>query len=233
MPERHDPGSAEGGAYPPGLGELLAAAVRGDGVDPDAEGRALAAFRAARDEEVHGSAARTRRRDDWRPERRRRVGRPVRVTLVALVAGLTLGGVAVAAIGGGGARDEGAQRGRAVPASTAPDRVPTSAPDSSAPARSGAPSGRPSSDGDTEAHCRAYDSVKGRGRAVDPPAWQRLVQAAGGEKNVKAYCADRLAGTEKQKKADKGKPNRTAKPSKAPGKGATKGAKSAKSTKSK
>ncbi|MEU3243808.1 hypothetical protein [Streptomyces sp. NPDC006875] len=46
----------------PSLGVLLAAA-RTVPVDPDAERRALAAYRAARERGAHG--ARPRRRDDW------------------------------------------------------------------------------------------------------------------------------------------------------------------------
>ncbi|MEU8943808.1 hypothetical protein [Streptomyces sp. NPDC048489] len=46
----------------PSLGALLAAA-RSVPVDPDAERRALAAYRAARERGAHG--ARPRRRDDW------------------------------------------------------------------------------------------------------------------------------------------------------------------------
>ncbi|MCX4905941.1 hypothetical protein [Streptomyces sp. NBC_00878] len=56
----------------------------------------------------------------------------------------------------------------------------------------GASSRSPSAQG-AKAHCRAYDSVKNRGRVLAPTAWQRLVQAAGGEKNVEAYCAERSA----------------------------------------
>jgi hypothetical protein len=44
---------------------------------------------------------------------------------------------------------------------------------------------------DTEAQCRAYEDVEGRGKAMDATAWQRLVTAAGGERNVAAYCAAR------------------------------------------
>ncbi|MFD8420619.1 hypothetical protein [Streptomyces sp. NPDC059466] len=43
--------------------DALLAAVRTTAVDPDAEGRAVAAYRAAREGGAHG--ARTRRRDDW------------------------------------------------------------------------------------------------------------------------------------------------------------------------
>ncbi|MEV2197000.1 hypothetical protein AB0I02_39400 [Streptomyces phaeochromogenes] len=248
MPERHDPDGPRNlpAANPPDLGELLAAAVRGGAVDADAERRVLAAFRAARDEGAHRAAARNRRRDDWRPERERRGGRPVRTTLVALVASLTLGGVAVAAIGsaGGGPRDEGAERGGPVPASSAPTDPAVAAPNQSPPAQADRGVRRPPSARETEAHCRAYDSGKKRGKALDSTAWQRLIQAAGGAENVGAYCAEHLAEKkekEKEKKTEQGntgkdKPSKspkTPKASKTPGSSATKKLKSAKSPKSK
>ncbi|WP_393097620.1 hypothetical protein [Streptomyces sp. LN325] len=67
MGERHaetDP--FPGLAFGLSLGRLLAA-VRTAPVDPDAEGRAVAAYRAARERGAHG--ARTRRRDDWTHDR--------------------------------------------------------------------------------------------------------------------------------------------------------------------
>ncbi|MEU5294254.1 hypothetical protein [Streptomyces umbrinus] len=231
---------------PSDLSELLAAAaaVRGGAVDADAERRVLAAFRAARDEGAHRASAHNRRRDDWRPERRG--GRPVRTTLVALVASLTLGGVAVAAIGsaGGGTRDEGAERGGPLPASSAPTGPAVAAPNQSGPAQADRGFRRPPSAQDTEAHCRAYDSGKKSGKALDSTAWQRLIQAAGGAENVGAYCAEQLAEKkekEKQKKKEKGnagkdKPSKSPKApkaSKAPGSGATKKPKSTKSPKGK
>lgn len=87
-----DPG---GGATP--LEGLLAAAVRGRADDAAAQTQAVAAFRAARDGGAH--TARTRRRDDWRPKEQGRPSRSLRAVFAVLLAGLTLGGVAVAAIG--------------------------------------------------------------------------------------------------------------------------------------
>ncbi|MDQ1026610.1 hypothetical protein QF035_004192 [Streptomyces umbrinus] len=237
MPERHDPDGPRNlpAGNPPDLGELLAAAVRGDAVDADAERRVLAAFRAARDEGAHRAATRNRRRDDWRPERRG--GRPVRATLVALVASLTLGGVAVAAIGSGsgGTRDEGAERGGPLPTSSAPTGPAVAAPDPSAPAQADRGFRRPPSARDIEAHCRAYDSVKKRGKALDSTAWRRLIQAAGGEENVEAYCAEQSAEKKEKKKekgdAGKDKPGKSPKASKTPGVGTTKNPKSTKSPK--
>ncbi|MEH0427880.1 hypothetical protein QBB34_16405 [Streptomyces stelliscabiei] len=88
---------------------LLAAAVRGGGeADSVGEARAVAAFLAAR--ETGARTARTRRRDDWRPNARRRVQLSIRTTLAVLMAGLTLGGVAFAAVGPAARDDEGAGR---------------------------------------------------------------------------------------------------------------------------
>ncbi|MFI6487453.1 hypothetical protein [Streptomyces sp. NPDC050564] len=195
----------------PALEALLAAAMRGRANDAEAEAQAVAAFRAARDEGAH--AARTRRRDDWRPREQRRVSRSLKATFAVLLASLTLGGVAVAAIGSS-SDDDADDRSRTEPSSSAPDR---SAPESTGPDFSGSPapgasaqadpSAHPSQAQDTEAHCRAYESVKGRGNALNSTAWQRLITAAGGEENVAAYCAEQLGeDTElpngKTKKAD-------------------------------
>ncbi|MFF3418112.1 hypothetical protein ACFYW9_25900 [Streptomyces sp. NPDC002698] len=186
-----DPG---GGASP--LEGLLAAAVRGRADDREARTRAVAAFRAARDAGAH--AVRTRRRDDWRPKEQGRPSRSLRAVFAVLLAGLTLGGVAVAAIGPM-SHDDAGQRDRAVarPSAGVPDRFPEAA----APVGPGAPGAfapggsvsRPPRDRDTEAHCRAYASVKGRGDALGARAWQRLVAAAGGEDRVEAFCAEQLA----------------------------------------
>ncbi|MFG2475208.1 hypothetical protein [Streptomyces fagopyri] len=68
MGERHgdaDPflGLALGLSLDALLAAVRTAAVRTASVDPAAEGRAVAAYRAARERGAHG--ARTRRRDDW------------------------------------------------------------------------------------------------------------------------------------------------------------------------
>lgn len=187
---------ADPGGGPASLEGILAAAVRGRAVDTAAQTQAVAAFRAARD--GGGHTARTRRRDDWRPKEQGRPSRSLRAVFAVLLAGLTLGGVAVAAIGPV-SRDDGGQRDRAVarPSAGVPDRFPEAA----APVGPGAPGvfapggsvSRPPWAQDTEAHCRAYASVKGRGDALDARAWQRLVAAAGGEDRVEAFCAGQLA----------------------------------------
>jgi hypothetical protein len=182
-----------------GLEALIAAAVRQDVIDAEAEQRAVAAFRAARDAGAHRAA--TRRRDDWRP-RGTGARRSVRAALSVLVAGLTLGGVAYATIGAGGSwgdaadGDRGARRPQ--PGTSAPERpagaASSASPASSAPsaprgATASARPGHPDTAQDAEARCRAYAQVRGRGPAMDATAWQRLVAAAGGADRVAGYCA--------------------------------------------
>ncbi|MFG2128072.1 hypothetical protein ACGFNV_09750 [Streptomyces sp. NPDC048751] len=176
-----------------GVEALLAAAMRGNGVDTEAEQRAVAAFRAARDSGEH--RARTRRRDDWRPREQRGGARSVKATLSVLVASLTLGGVAFAAIGTGGSSDHGAGdgRGRAEQTADTPGGSGGRPTATSSPVGSGRPD-HPVTAQDTEAHCRAYEQVGGRGKALESTAWQRLIEAAGGEEKVAAYCAGQLAG---------------------------------------
>ncbi|MEV6113558.1 hypothetical protein AB0L59_13845 [Streptomyces sp. NPDC052109] len=173
------------------LETALAAVLRAGDVDPGAERRAVAAFRAARVSGTH--RARTRRRDDWRPAAERRVLRPLKTTFGVVFASLTLGGVAVAAIGSAGSSADGAVAGRptAHPATVAPDRAGGAA--SSAPAGGSRPVDRPAPDRGTEAHCRAYEQARHRVRALDARARQQLVTAAGGEAGVSAYCSEQLA----------------------------------------
>lgn len=169
------------------LAAVLGAALLAGKGDGDAERRAVDAFRVARDAGAH--RARTRRRDDWRPRPRRAWARSSKATLSVLLASLTLGGVAYATIGaGGGGPAEGAGGdGRVRPSVTA------SAPSAKSPSGSGpsasAPADRPATAKDTLAHCRAYEKLRGRGKALDSTAYQRLVAAAGGAANVSTYCA--------------------------------------------
>ncbi|MFI2430508.1 hypothetical protein [Streptomyces sp. NPDC018693] len=185
-----------------GIEELLAVVLRdtGSGALDGSEGerRAVAAFRAARDAGTH--RARTRRRDDWRTREQRRAGRfSVKATLSVAVAGLTLGGVAVAAIGTAGSSDDvGGGSGPARPGTSAGVSSAPAEP-SSAPASSSAPgpaaTDRPGTAQDTEAQCAAYELVEGRGKAMDAAAWERLVAVAGGEEKVDAFCARQTPGT--------------------------------------
>ncbi|MFI8203169.1 hypothetical protein [Streptomyces sp. NPDC085937] len=191
------------------LEAALAAVLVHHRVDAGAEQRAVAAFVAARESGAHG--ARTRRRDDWRAPRRRFGGRSLRAALAALAAGCALSGVAVAGIGAAGSSTDGSSE---KPRPTGPPSATSAASAPEAPAASAAPGEAPGSaasapeavgaggrsDGerpdtarDTEAHCRAYEAVAGRGRALDATVWERLVAAAGGEERVGAYCAGRTA----------------------------------------
>ncbi|MFF3916667.1 hypothetical protein ACFYZB_24890 [Streptomyces sp. NPDC001852] len=187
------------------LETALAAVLRPGDLDPGAEQRALAAFRDARATGAHH--ARTRRRDDWRPAAERRTRRPLKMTFGAVFASLALGGVAVAAIGSVGPSthrtDAGSQGGHR--SAVAPVR-PGGA-DPSAPPGGSRRSGPSAHAQDIEAHCRAYEQVQGRGRALEARAWQRLLTAAGGEDKVAAYCAEQLkrAGAEPSAPAHKGK----------------------------
>ncbi|WP_328667320.1 hypothetical protein OG905_09690 [Streptomyces sp. NBC_00322] len=179
------------------LDDLLAAAARTVPAAPQAERRAVAAFRAARD--AGAPAVPTRRRDDWRPARPRIRARWIKVGLGSFVAALMLGGVAMAA--------------GAIPAPFGDGHGPGPVP-SASPSRDGgttAPGGpfvpvppkvgpagptgdeRPPTAKDQLAQCRAYEARHGRPGSLDSPAWQRLEDAAGGPDAVAAYCAGLLA----------------------------------------
>ncbi|MFF0888377.1 hypothetical protein [Streptomyces sp. NPDC003456] len=194
---------------------IIACLVR-DGLDTEGEQRAVAAFRAARDAAAPHRDA--RRRDDWSLRERRRLGRSLRTTLSVVLASLTLGGVAVAAIGVAGVSPDGPEdTPRRPSASGGVPRDPS--PDAPGAGRTPHPGGGPASVGrtpgedaagagkersardaenarDAEAQCRAWERAGGRGRAMDATAWERLVDAAGGERNVTAYCAAHPAETE-------------------------------------
>ncbi|MEU4468477.1 hypothetical protein AB0G20_33140 [Streptomyces sp. NPDC024017] len=176
---------------------LIVASLVRDGVDAEAEQRAVAAFRAARD--AGALRTRTRRRDDWSARERRYLGRSLKTTLSVLLASLTLGGVAVAAIGVAGSPEDGtkdAPERRPAPSSAPHDPAATPPRGSNSPGTGtgSAPAhpDRPAPAQDTEAHCRAYEQAGRRGKAMEATAWQRLVAAADGERNVTAFCADRL-----------------------------------------
>ncbi|MGW1166387.1 hypothetical protein [Streptomyces sp. NPDC002550] len=185
---RAQPGAVSGAsdtADSAALETVLAAVLRTGDPDAGAEQRAVAAFRDAR--AMGTRRARTRRRDDWRPAAERRAGRTVKMTFGAVFASVALGGVAVAAIGSvGSSGGTGAGHHSAV----APARPGGTAP--SAPSGGARPTDRPASAKDTQAHCRAFKQVQGRGKALDATAWQRLVTAAGGKDKVAAYCSEQL-----------------------------------------
>ncbi|MFJ5776816.1 hypothetical protein [Streptomyces sp. NPDC093094] len=199
-------GPVAGGAGTAELEDFLAVALRRTAPGSEGERRAMAAYRAAR--ETGTRRARTRRRDDWRP-REARAGRPVRTTFAVLLAGLTLGGVAFAAVGGSEPGPEKAGERPAEPSTTAPRRAGDPSGTGGTPSSAGTgPARRPPAAKDTEAHCRSYAHVRDRGKALESTAWQRLVEAAGGEDRVEAYCA-RIAGEADPAKqpGDQGKGN--------------------------
>ena len=175
----------------PDLHLLLADALRSGAVDGEGERRAVEAFRVARDAGTH--RARTRRRDDWRPRERARLRRSLKATLTLSLAGLTLGGVAFAAIGTVGSSHH-ADRTHARPSASATPAPSVRPSLISAPPVASSAEDRPATAKDTEAHCRAYEKVKGNGKALESTAWQRLISAAGGEAKVAAYCAAQLGG---------------------------------------
>ncbi|MEU2234113.1 hypothetical protein [Streptomyces vietnamensis] len=194
------------------LGELLRAALSGEreaGSDAVArgEGDALAAFRAARDAGLHAVTP-ARDLDDWTPVvERRRPRRPLKALVAALVASVTLGGVAVAT----GDLPEhllGTPSPTPEPRSTRSVPDPAPAPtgtDATAGGKAGAsrfvPPGttaplRPEKDPpefpgkSRDALCRVFEKGDGESgrKAPKSAAWRRLVAAAGGEEHVPEYC---------------------------------------------
>ncbi|MFE0516761.1 hypothetical protein [Streptomyces sp. NPDC058964] len=197
---------------PADLETFLGAALRAGAVDPRAEQRATAAFRAARDAGAH--RAQTGPADDWRPVEREpvRVRRSVKTMAAMLLASLTLGGVAVAAIGTVGSSGRGDGDGhRADPTAGAEESSAVRPSRGTSPSSGPATHSRPDTAKDTLARCRAYERVKDRGKALDSTAWQRLVRAAGGEENVTAYCAGQLAQAESLKTSKTSKTSKTGK----------------------
>ncbi|MEU6771023.1 hypothetical protein [Streptomyces sp. NPDC046759] len=201
------PDRADGARADAAFEARLGAALRAGGVDAEAERRAVAAFRAAR--ESAPARARTRRRDDWRPAARRRARLSLKATLSMALASLTLGGVAVAAIGSAGSGADGHRDTppRAHSSTTAPHRpaAPAGATGRGSLAASARPD-HPATARDTVAHCRTYVRAGGRGGALDSAAWQRLVTAAGGKDEVAAYCAARLTSAQAKQRDKSGYP---------------------------
>ncbi|MFG3206051.1 hypothetical protein [Streptomyces sp. NPDC048192] len=204
MGERHSgdgtPGRRRahpGGALPapgpthgdPDFEARLGAALRGGGADAEAERRAVAAFRAAR--ETPAPRLRTRRRDDWRRAAPGRVRLPWKTALLVTLASLALGGIAAAAIGSAAPGHVGHPDTPRPARPSASTPLPPAAPGASTATgggRAGTPSPRPHRPvgaRDTAARCRAY----ARAGAPASTAWQRLVTEAGGENEVAACCA--------------------------------------------
>lgn len=173
--------------------EALADAVRGR-VEPEGMERALAAFREATNAHEGVARRRGRRRDDWRPARRRLPALvSLRVALGAALATATLGGLALAAVPGVlpdpprpvDVPAETPASPRGVEASRTPDGTPgPTAPDTPSRAPSASaydPAGR-----SQEALCHAWTRGNGKHQGE---AFRRLAEAAGGEDAVAGYCA--------------------------------------------
>ncbi|MFD7442309.1 hypothetical protein [Streptomyces sp. NPDC059909] len=208
-PERDEPPRT------PELDALLDAARRPgppDTADAAAQERALAAFRAARDEGLHTAPARWRRRgrDDWRPAGER--GR-VPVLVKALIAGLVaaaLGGATVAAVEGvipspfdgdkepGPARTSPVAPGPGQGETRRADQGPEEPVEPTPPDTGGSLRPGPDAAADDLAHCRVYLAALDRKRV--PPrgeAMKRLEAAAGGPEGVRAWC-EQLADAERK-----------------------------------
>lgn len=207
----------------------------GPPVDPDAAEQAMTAFRAARDAGAHADA-RPRRRDDWRPKLQHGSARSLKAAVAALVASVTLGGVAMAAgalpdpfVGEGDDKPTpGPSRSSSAKQSPAgPDikreQGPEPGPGASQHASTGGPARGKSGEHDlanapapaqnAEALCRAYEKVIGHGKAMDSAAWSRLEAAAGGTRNVAPYCAKLLTAPTTAPAEAPGNSDRSPKPS--------------------
>ncbi|MFG2499799.1 hypothetical protein ACGFSB_16490 [Streptomyces sp. NPDC048441] len=162
---------------------LLGEAVRSGTVDAEAQRRAVAAFRSSWDEgDEGGHRARTRRRDDWRPRGRRRTLGSLRAMVGMVLAGLLLGGVAVASIAttGTGAPDPAKESPRSVHPSPAAPAAPAAPapplPQSSTTSRSPSPTAAPSD------RASAKDAKGAKGKGADKGKGKDKKKGAGNAK---------------------------------------------------
>ncbi|MBT2364204.1 hypothetical protein J7E88_02365 [Streptomyces sp. ISL-10] len=195
MTEKRSGDAIGSGAEPrqpttPALEAVLAAAARPAPVGPEAAERALAAFRAARADGALGLA--TRPEDDWRPVTRPKArARGIKAGIGAAVAGVMLGGVAMAAGAAPFTDRPPRPPGPGASSGTGEDN-PDAVRDSATPTEgtTGAPAGeRPPAAKDEAAHCRAYDDAKRRDAARAGAMRKRLEEALGGPQAVADYCA--------------------------------------------
>ncbi|MDQ0945453.1 hypothetical protein [Streptomyces sp. V1I1] len=193
MTENRPRGAMNPEQQTPTLEDLLAAAARPMPSSAEAEVRAVAAFRAARDEGA--SAALTRPEEDWRQKSPGAGTRWIKVGIGALVAGAMLGGVAMAAGAIPTPFGEPPLKPGPTPGASSRHSEHPGEPEPPSMTRPGArtPGERPPTAKDDLAHCRVYESKEGRGGALDGTAWQRLEDAAGGPDAVAAYCARLLS----------------------------------------
>ncbi|MFI6080296.1 hypothetical protein ACIBBB_04810 [Streptomyces sp. NPDC051217] len=197
--------------------EALADAVRG-GVEPESVERALGAFREAASAAEGVAPRRGRRRDDWRPARRRFPALvSLRTALGAALATATLGGLALAAVPDAlpdplRPADDPAESPASRPGVDAP-RTPGATPEATgrstpSPAPSASASAHDPVPRSQAALCHAWNSGNDKQRGE---AFQQLVDAAGGEGAVDGYCATLSGGDEDVPSAPK-KPAGTAAP---------------------
>jgi hypothetical protein len=207
MTENRSRGAMNPEHQTPTLEDLLAAAARPMPSSAQAEVRAVAAFRAAREEGA--PAALTRPEDNWRPRSPSVGTRWIKVGTGALVAGAMLGGVAMAA--GAIPTPFGEPPLKPGPTPGASSRQAENPGEPEPPSTTGpgarTPGERPPTAKDDLAHCRAYGSKERRGGALDGTAWQRLEDAAGGPDAVAAYCA-RLLSEQSVKASPQARPPR-------------------------
>ncbi|MHA4779163.1 hypothetical protein L1085_032370 [Streptomyces sp. MSC1_001] len=190
------------------------------GEDPgarEAEARALAAFRTARDAGLH-QAGGTRPQDDWTPpEQRRSTRRSLRAALAAALASLTLGGVAIAAGALPGTHADTPAPSLVPdpsPSSTGPDASPAAPevlPAPAVPDRHEPPGVTPGS-GAPGAPCPGEGKRHGadEGTPRDGKSWHRPERGAGGDKRAPAACEE-VPGAVSGKGA-KGGPEKTPAP---------------------
>lgn len=194
------------------LDELLAAAARPEPVAPRAAENARAAFRTARDEGALDLPARPE--DDWRPAEPRTRTPWIKTGLGTFVAGVMLGGVAMATGAipapfgappdGRPSPDSGTSASPSgTPSATASTAAPRATGSAGLPATTPGAVRRPPTAEDRAAHCRAYEAAEGNGanegnraneragngKARDSAVRERLEAAAGGPDAVEAYCA--------------------------------------------
>jgi len=201
---------------PAEVARVLAAAAAPAGNGPLAgEEAALAAFRAARLDPAAASPARSM----VKSARARLL--TLRVAVAALATTSVLGGVAFAA----STQTLPYQRNDKPPVSAAPSPPPASDPPASprsspggdrTPAPGNAPNARPAEPSPSLVGlCRAYTARPPgkRGKALETPAFDALVTAAGDRKRVAEYCATLLGESGKPEKPKKSpKPGKPGKP---------------------
>ncbi|WP_381802224.1 hypothetical protein [Streptomyces niveus] len=197
--------------------EALGDALRGT-VEPAGVERALVAFREAGGAAGGVAPRRGRRRDDWRPARHRFAALvSLKAALGAALATATLGGLALAAVPAVLPDSPRPAEGPAASTASTPavetPRSPgvasgATAPSTPSPAPSASASAHDPVPRSQAALCHAWSRGNGKNGGA---AFRQLVDAAGGEGAVEAYCAT-LPGRDEHVPATPQKPNGTAAP---------------------